>query len=86
MLSHVIYVLLSVSPSILAYPTKCPSDSARHVQHPICLGPPQIYVIEASEGKGLGAFATHDMEIGDIVMRETPVLKIRLPKLAKGSP
>jgi hypothetical protein len=26
------------------------------------------------------------MEIGDIVMRESPILKIRLPKLAKGSP
>lgn len=86
MLAHVVCSVLFLSSSVLAYPTKCPSDSVRHFQHPICLGPPQVYIVAASEGKGLGVFATHDMEIGDTVMREKPIFKIRLPKLAKGSP
>jgi hypothetical protein len=73
--------------SVLAQrPGGCSSSPTQHFQHPVCLEPPLVYLVKASPGKGLGVFATRDMVIGDIVMRETPVLKIRLPKLAKGSP
>ncbi|KAI4643466.1 uncharacterized protein J4E78_009936 [Alternaria triticimaculans] len=80
--------LLSFVPStVLAYhPEECPSNSTRHIQYPTCLGLPGVYLVKASEGMGLGVFAAHDIDIGDVVMRETPVLKIRLPKLANGSP
>ena len=54
------------------------------LQH-ICRGPPDVYAVEPSHGKGLGVFALHDLEIGDIVMRETPILKITPPDLVEGS-
>ena len=50
-----------------------------------CQGPPDIYVVEPSEGKGLGVFALHDLDIGDIVMRETPILKIDPPDYVRGT-
>ncbi|KZM22732.1 SET domain-containing protein 5 [Ascochyta rabiei] len=50
-----------------------------------CQGPPDIYVVEPSNGKGLGVFALHDLDVGDIVMRETPILKIDPPNYAKGT-
>jgi hypothetical protein len=52
----------------------------------VCPGPPEAYAVQPSPGKGLGVFAAHDLEIGDIVMRETPIIKIQPPKVAKGSP
>ncbi|KAH6868592.1 hypothetical protein BKA58DRAFT_197699 [Alternaria rosae] len=84
---HPIHLLSFIASSVLAHhPEECPSNATQHIQYPTCLGLPGVYLVKASEGKGLGVFATHDMDIGDIVMRETPVIKIRLPKLAKGSP
>lgn len=84
---HPIHLSSFIALSVLAHhPEECPSNATQHIQYPTCLGLPGVYLVKASEGKGLGVFATHDMDIGDIVMRETPVLKIRLPKLAKGSP
>jgi hypothetical protein len=56
------------------------------LQQPVCPGPPEAYVVQPSEGKGLGVFAAHNLEIGDVVMRETPIIKIQPPKVAKGSP
>ncbi|KAF1850514.1 SET domain-containing protein [Cucurbitaria berberidis CBS 394.84] len=50
-----------------------------------CRGPPEVYTVEPSQGKGLGVFALHDVEIGDIVMRETPVVKISPPDFVKGT-
>ncbi|KAF1927061.1 SET domain-containing protein [Didymella exigua CBS 183.55] len=47
--------------------------------------PPDVYVVEPSKGKGLGVFALHDLEIGDIVMREAPILKINPPDYVRGS-
>ncbi|KAF2621887.1 SET domain-containing protein [Macroventuria anomochaeta] len=51
----------------------------------ICQGPPDIYIVEPSNGKGLGVFALHDLDIGDIVMRETPILKIDPPEYVRGT-
>ncbi|OAL07046.1 SET domain-containing protein [Phaeosphaeriaceae sp. SRC1lsM3a] len=50
-----------------------------------CVGPPESFIVEHSEGKGLGVFAAHDLDIGDIVMRETPALKIVPPEFVKGT-
>jgi hypothetical protein len=61
-------------------------SSSWHFQHLFCPGPPGVYVVEPSEGKGLGVFAAHDLEIGDIVMRESPIITIQPPKVAKGDP
>jgi hypothetical protein len=61
-------------------------NPAWRLQHPICPGPPDVYVVEPSDGKGLGVFAAHDLEIGDIIMRETPIIKITPPTVAKGDP
>jgi hypothetical protein len=54
-------------------------------QQPLCPGPPEIYIVEPSHSKGLGVFATHDLEVGEIIMRETPILKITPPALVPGS-
>lgn len=50
-----------------------------------CQGPPDVYAVEPSEGKGLGVFALHDLDVGDIVMREAPILKIDPPDYVKGT-
>ncbi|KAH7084582.1 hypothetical protein FB567DRAFT_561559 [Paraphoma chrysanthemicola] len=47
--------------------------------------PPIPYIVHPSAGKGLGMFATHDLEAGDIIMRETPPLKIIPPEFIKNS-
>ncbi|KAF3041883.1 hypothetical protein E8E12_004560 [Didymella heteroderae] len=51
----------------------------------VCQGPADVYVVEPSEGKGLGVFALQDLDIGDIVMREAPILKIDPPDYVKGT-
>lgn len=50
-----------------------------------CQGSPDIFIVRPSEGKGLGVFALHDLEIGDIVMREAPILKINPPDYVRGT-
>ncbi|KAJ4377076.1 SET domain-containing protein 5 [Didymella sp. IMI 355093] len=50
-----------------------------------CRGPPDVYIVEPSEGKGLGVFALHDLDVGDIIMREAPILKIDPPDYVKGT-
>ncbi|KAJ4317628.1 SET domain-containing protein 5 [Neodidymelliopsis sp. IMI 364377] len=50
-----------------------------------CAGPPDVYVVKPSNGKGLGVFALRDLEVGDIVMREIPILKIDPPDYVKGT-
>ena len=50
-----------------------------------CQGPPDVFVVRSSPGKGLGVFALRDLEIGDIVMRETPALKIDPPDFVRGT-
>jgi hypothetical protein len=50
-----------------------------------CRGPPEVYTVRPSPGKGLGVFALHDLEIGSIIMRETPILIITRPNFVKGT-
>lgn len=50
----------------------------------ICHGPASVYSIEPSPGKGLGVFATHKLELGDTIMRESPIIKITPPKISPG--
>ncbi|KAI8941574.1 hypothetical protein NX059_002789 [Plenodomus lindquistii] len=50
-----------------------------------CRGPPEVFVVTESHGKGLGVFATHDIEVGDIIMHESPAIKIKPPKITKGN-
>ncbi|KAH8725375.1 hypothetical protein GQ44DRAFT_681104 [Phaeosphaeriaceae sp. PMI808] len=83
MLSNLSLISLALLPSVLAGSTcewpKWQSEST------LCSGPPGIYYVEQSQGKGLGVFAAHDLDIGDIVMRETPALKIIPPEFVKGA-
>jgi hypothetical protein len=51
----------------------------------VCTGPPGTYIVRSSDGKGLGLFAAHDMDVGDIVIREIPPIKISPPDIVKGS-
>lgn len=70
---------------VLAYNATCEHHFAPiRMRHPVCSGPPQIYVVEPSHGRGLGVFALHDLDIGDVIMRETPVIKISLSEVVKG--
>jgi len=50
-----------------------------------CHGPSEVYTVRPSPGKGLGVFALHDLEVGAIVMRETPILTIKRPDFIKGT-
>lgn len=50
-----------------------------------CQGPPDVFVVRPSKGKGLGVFALRDLDIGDIVMREAPILKIDPPDYVRGT-
>ncbi|KAF2692153.1 SET domain-containing protein [Lentithecium fluviatile CBS 122367] len=43
------------------------------------------YTVELSPGLGLGAFATHDLATGSIILREAPVIRISRPSHLKGS-
>jgi len=65
----------SDSSSIISWPS---SDST-------CRGPPEVYTVRPSLGKGLGVFALHDLEVGAIIMSETPILTIKRPDFIKGT-
>jgi hypothetical protein len=80
----IVFLFVSITP-VLA----CSTTShilTQQPQHDICHGPLEVYLVKPSHGKGLGVFAAHDLEIGDIIMRETPMIKIQPPKVAKGNP
>lgn len=62
----------------------CTRPSRFPLEH-ACHGPPGVFVVKPSKGKGLGVFATRDLAIGDIVMREAPILKISPPTFVKGT-
>ncbi|KAF2650783.1 SET domain-containing protein [Lophiostoma macrostomum CBS 122681] len=47
-------------------------------------GPPEVYTVRSSPGKGFGVFAAVALEPGSIIMRETPVIKITPPPLHEG--
>ncbi|KAF1941413.1 SET domain-containing protein [Clathrospora elynae] len=85
MFARVIYIISSIPLSVLAISATCKASSWQP-QHPVCTGPPEVYEVRPSNGKGLGVFAAYDLEIGDIVMRETPVIKIPRPTVVKKDP
>ncbi|KAH9871121.1 hypothetical protein J1614_006695 [Plenodomus biglobosus] len=83
-LAFLVFALLSASQvrtSLLTCPTSPPL-----FRHGVCSGPPEVFTITHSYKKGLGVFATHDLEVGDIVMRETPTIRIEPPQVRKGHP
>jgi hypothetical protein len=80
MLFRSLFTILSCFSSVLA----CELPIWQNEPH-VCSGPPQTYIVRPSNGKGLGLFAAHDLDIGDIIMRETPPIKIAPPDFVKGS-
>lgn len=87
MLSILFFVVPFLPVPVLAYTTTCSGNYAPSQPHfPVCNGPPGVYAVRPSRGKGLGVFAAHDLDVGDIIMREAPIIKISLPKLSRGSP
>jgi hypothetical protein len=84
MLARVLLASLSFIPLISAHSETCEWSTWPAILA-ICRGPPGTYNVERSQGKGLGVFAAHDLDIGDIIMRETPALKIVPPEFVKGT-
>ncbi|CBX99105.1 hypothetical protein LEMA_P083440.1 [Plenodomus lingam JN3] len=82
--SFLIVALWSAS-KVIANQLTCPTASSLP-RNDVCSGPPEVFIIAHSHGKGLGVFATHDLELGDIVMREAPAIKIEPPRVGKGDP
>lgn len=79
-------VLVSAAASNLPIPSTCPSGAPSWTSPDhTCQGPPEVYSVRSSYGRGLGVFALHDLEAGSVVMRETPILKIKPPDFIKGS-
>ncbi|KAJ4985080.1 SET domain-containing protein 5 [Stagonosporopsis vannaccii] len=93
MLCYQLLVLSSLYAGALAQICKLPIPSVPHVSgipswqssEFICQGPPDVFLVRPSEGKGLGVYALRDLEIGDIVMREAPILKIDPPDYVRGT-
>jgi hypothetical protein len=50
-----------------------------------CHGQSSAYAVRESPGRGLGVFALHDMEPGTVLLRESPVLKIKPPSYVRGT-
>jgi hypothetical protein len=84
MIARKILASLCILSLTLARPETCASPTWQATPE-VCPGPPGTYVVEHSKGKGLGVFAAHDLDVGDIVMRETPPLKIVPPEFVKGT-
>lgn len=94
MFSYEPFVLLSLLAGAFAQATcRLPILSLPHTSsilswHPsdyTCQGPSDVYIVRPSEGKGLGVFALHDLDVGDIVMQEAPILKINPPDYVRGT-
>jgi hypothetical protein len=76
----------STASSIPIASVSCPSktlswQSSNH----ICQGPPEVYIVRPSPGRGLGVFALHDLDVGAIILRETPIIRIKRPDFVKGT-
>jgi hypothetical protein len=84
MIARKVFASLSILSLALARSDTCAWPTWQAVPE-VCQGPPGTYVVEHSKGKGLGVFAAHDLEIGDIIMRETPALKIDPPEFVRGT-
>lgn len=61
------------------------TNAFQQPQHGACWGSPTPYTVKPSNGKGLGMFAAQELEVGDIVLQEVPVLKIVPPKTVRGA-
>jgi hypothetical protein len=85
------YLVVSVLASSSTYSLPRPSlsyfsnISSSQSHNTTCRGPPEVYTVRTSLGKGLGVFALHDLETGSIVMRETPAIMIQRPDFVKGT-
>ncbi|KAF1954407.1 SET domain-containing protein [Byssothecium circinans] len=86
--------LLSLSYTILASPTcLLPIPSTSYTSEVpswlslnySCTGSPQVWEARPSPGKGIGVFATRTLEPGDIILTETPVMRIQPPKFRDGA-
>ncbi|KAF2108902.1 hypothetical protein BDV96DRAFT_652503 [Lophiotrema nucula] len=53
-------------------------------QEPLCEGPAESWVIKESPGKGLGVFATRDLDVGDIIFQEAPAILVHPPPFVQG--
>ncbi|KAH7371188.1 hypothetical protein BKA66DRAFT_424557 [Pyrenochaeta sp. MPI-SDFR-AT-0127] len=78
------FLIVSIASRFAASASSATCEQPNPLQR-TCRGPPGVFFVEPSYGKGLGVFAAHDLEIGDIVMRETPVLKINPPAFVRGT-
>jgi hypothetical protein len=86
MFSARLYILCGFLGAIVnARPSTCPHQSSSFQSKDICSYPSEPYTVKCSHGKGLGVFARHTLEAGDIIMRERPVLKISRPEYTKGT-
>ncbi|QDS72516.1 hypothetical protein FKW77_000137 [Venturia effusa] len=90
MIIRLIFLSLSLTSSAISTQLLSPTSFYKQTiswQSPetSCPGPPQVYTILPSPGKGLGLFALHDLEIGTIIIREKPILAISRPSFEKGS-
>jgi hypothetical protein len=84
MIARRVFASLSILSLVLARSDTCAWQTWQAVTD-VCQGPPGTYVVEHSEGKGLGVFAAHELDIGDIIMQETPALKIVPPEFVQGT-
>ncbi|KAF2108688.1 hypothetical protein BDV96DRAFT_504215 [Lophiotrema nucula] len=75
-----LFFALSFASPALAQPPTC------HILEYTCPSPPEPYTVRPSLGKGLGVFARHSLDPGEIILREAPVLTITPPSVPKGSP
>jgi hypothetical protein len=83
MISRKLFSSLSIFSLVLGQSATCPWPAWRVPE--VCNGPPGTYIVEHSDGKGLGVFAAQDLDIGDMVLQETPALKIFPPEFVKGT-
>ena len=68
----------------LANSATCPIQSSIP-PYSTCTSPSDPYIVKDSPGRGLGAFATHTLAIGDFILREPPIIRIDRPPHLKGS-
>jgi len=85
MISKAVLFLNSLSlTAVFANPTICPVQRTIFSHH-TCSTPSDPYIVTSSPGSGLGVFATHTLDIGAIILREPPIIRISRPDYLKGS-
>jgi hypothetical protein len=84
MIAYTVLTSLSILSLVAAEPATCTRQIWPYTAN-FCSGPPEIYNVYSSQGKGLGVFAAHDLDTGEFIIREQPALKIIPPEFVKGS-